>query len=104
MDRYEWTNEHGAALEVRGNGTINGSGPGAPHFDSDWIDALADEILRLATRLKEAEELLREVEKFGDKRERDCPFCGLWFGVHAVTGDGCRLGRFLSEQSSAPPG
>jgi hypothetical protein len=99
MDRYEWDDpilgqrffvERLGEDDMHWDVVEGGSGDGPIKED------LAFEILRLAARLREAEELLGELDKIGDKRERDCPFCGLWYGVHAQSGDGCRLHRFLS--------
>lgn len=76
----------------------------------DWADLrgyrpgealLADELLRVVARLREAEKLLREVEWGGNEDSTYCRQCGRfeWRG-HS---ESCPVHRFLSEQSAAPP-
>jgi hypothetical protein len=65
------------------------------------------EILRLAARLQEAEELLREVDRqilHPDYFEEidHCPFCNAL--GHRGHNPDCRLAAFLSEQTATPPG
>jgi hypothetical protein len=96
MDRHEWTSVGGTPCWIEPGIDGNGNPEARAYSVGGWTHLLADEILRLAARLKEAEELLREQGGDGD-----CNVCGHFMWAHQ---EGCRLHRFLSEQSSAPPG